>query len=327
MNRKPSLSSPTAQPRRHWANIAESTFVTGMLLLYGIYRCLGRWPFRLCLYPVVFYYWSTRKLARDSSLQYLQRHRRFHGGPGGQPNWRHTVHHFRVFAEVILDKMLAFTGRYRTDRLQVSGKEPLLERIRKGQGTVLVTAHTGCIELCQTIAEQQPGVKLTILVHTRHAPRFNRLMKRLSGDTGVQLLQVTEFSMATAMMLADRVGRGELIAIAGDRIPVGGGKTCKASFLGHDAYFPVGPYLIAALLKCPMYFMGCRHQDQGYAIEFTKLADQVLLPRQERDKAFAHYARLYAAQLESLLRQSPYDWFNFFPFWDQNAPASFGPST
>jgi len=276
----------------HWANITENTFVSGMLVLYGIYRYLGRWPFRLCLYPVVFYYWLSRRQARVSSLQYLRRLWQFHGAFDGQPNWRHTLRHFLTFAEVILDKMLTFTGRYRDDGLRVVGHEPLVEHIKSGRGAVLVTAHTGCIELCQAMAERQPGLKLTILVHTKHAARFNRLMARLSGETAVQLLQVTDFSVPTAMMLAEKVQRGELIAIAGDRVPVGRGKTCKASFLGQDALFPVGPYVIAALLKCPLFFMCCIRQDHGYVVEFRQLAETVVLPRKQRGEALATYARL-----------------------------------
>ncbi|MNW22841.1 hypothetical protein D3C71_2245760 [compost metagenome] len=51
------------------------------------------------------------------------------------------------------------------------------------------------------------------------------------------------------------------------------------------------------------------------------LAERVLLPRARREQALAEYADLFAQQLERMLRKAPYDWFNFFPFWDQAAPA------
>jgi len=47
--------SATGQP--HWADIAESTSVAGVRFLCGVHRWLGRWPFRLCAYPVVFFHW------------------------------------------------------------------------------------------------------------------------------------------------------------------------------------------------------------------------------------------------------------------------------
>lgn len=309
----------------HWAQIGESTFVAGMWLLYHLHRLLGRWPFLLCLYPVVAYYWLTRPLARRSSLQYLQRMQQAHGLWARMPGWWHSQKHFRMFAQVILDKLLALTGRYRTERVRFDGRQPLVELLERGQGAIIVTAHMGCIELCQAIAKQRPNLRLNILVHTQHAEQFNRLLQRLAPDSGVRLLQVADFSAATAMMLAERVARGEFIAIAGDRVPVHDSKTTRAQFLGHEAAFPCGPYVLAALLKCPLYFMGCVHQGRGYAVEFVPIATQVQLPRARRNEALAEYAQLYAQQLERLLCQAPYDWFNFFPFWEQGGPAATQP--
>ena len=314
-------AQPSAAPT-HWAQISESTFVAGMWLLYHLHRLLGRWPFLLCLYPVVAYYWLTRPLARRSSLQYLQRMQQAHGLWARMPGWWHSQKHFRMFAQVILDKLLALTGRYRTERVRFDGRQPLVELLERGQGAIIVTAHMGCIELCQAIAKQRPNLRLNILVHTQHAEQFNRLLQRLAPDSGVRLLQVADFSAATAMMLAERVARGEFIAIAGDRVPVHDSKTTRAQFLGHEAAFPCGPYVLAALLKCPLYFMGCVHQGRGYAVEFVPIATQVQLPRARRNEALAEYAQSYAQQLERLLCQAPYDWFNFFPFWEQGGPAA-----
>lgn len=301
----------------HWANIAESTFIAGILVLFAVYRYLGRWPFRACLYPVVTYYWLTRKPARAASIQYLRRHHVYHGLTGATPGLRDSLRHFLAFAEVILDKLLAYTGRYQLEGVHVSGHEPLLERLAAGRGAVVMTSHTGCVELCQVMAQQHRGLKLTILVHTRHAQRFNRLIKRLSGDSGVHILQVTDFNVGTAMMMAERVQRGELLAIAGDRVPVAGGRMCTAEFLGHDARFPVGPYVLAAVLKCPLYFLGCVRQGDSYRIGIKELATQVILPKRRRDEALSRYAHQYAQELEALLKHAPTDWFNFFPFWDQ----------
>lgn len=316
----------SAHPKAaHWAGMAESTFVGGMWLLFHIHRFLGRWPFMLCLYPVVAYYWATRKVARQSSLQYLQRLQAYQGSLGEAPGWRANLRHFMVFAQVILDKTLAMTGRYTTDKVQFAGRQPLVERIRAGQGAVVVTAHMGCIELCQCIAQQRQGLKLNVLVHTQHAARFNRLMQKLAPDSGVELLQVTEFDAAMAMQLAQKVAQGEFIAIAGDRIPVESSKTVTVPFLGHLAQFPVGPYVIASLLKCPLYFMGCVHAGDGYAVEFVPLAQEVTLPRAQRQQALEHYAHAYVLQLQALLHKAPFDWFNFFPFWDQVQPTHTAP--
>ena len=307
----------------HWAQIGESTFVAGMWLLFHVHRVLGRWPFLLCLYPVILYYWLSKPIARRSSLEYLRYMQAAHGVWHASPGWRQSLQHFRMFAQVILDKMLAISGSYPASRVRISGHEAILDLIARGQGGVFVTAHMGCIELCQVLAEKRKGLRLNVLVHTKHAEQFNRVLDRLSPDNKVRFLQVTDFNAATAMMLSERVAQGEFIAIAGDRVPVQKSKTTSAQFLGHEAPFPSGPYVIAALLKCPLFLMTCTHVDnvngngKGYALRISELAAQVELPRARRDAAIADYAAKYAHSVEERLVAAPFDWFNFFPFWTQ----------
>ncbi|MGJ4749128.1 hypothetical protein ACQV5M_22380, partial [Leptospira sp. SA-E8] len=133
-----------------------------------------------------------------ASLDYLRRlqaaHRVFPREPG---RW-HSLRHFIAFADSMLDKLLALSGRYRADHIRFSGREPLLDMIERGQGGIFITAHMGCLELCRTaIADRHATLRLTVLVHTAHAEQFNRVLKRLgdgASETGsrVQLMQFSE---------------------------------------------------------------------------------------------------------------------------------------
>ena len=131
--------------------------------------------------------------------------------------------------------------------------------------------------------------------------------------------------MGLILRLADKVAAGEFLAIAGDRIPVHGSKTVRIPFLGEEADFPVGPYLIASLLGCPLFLMLSVHEGAGYVLEFEKLADVVRLPRRNRDAALAEHACRFADALTARLQRSPYDWFNFFAFWEPAQPEPHAP--
>lgn len=306
---------------QHWADIGESTSAAGILFLCGIHRWLGRWPFRFCVYPVVLFHWLTNATARQASLQYLQRlHAHagaLHGGVlAAAPGWRQSLRHFAGFAETLLDKILALGHRYPTQQVRMH-REQMLAAIASGRGGVIITAHIGCLELCQALADRVPGFRLTALVHTAHAQRFNRLIRRLDPQGKVELLQVTDLGPATAVMLAERVARGEYIAIAGDRVPLRGGRSVQVPFLGHPAPFPIGAYVLASALACPVFTMACTHAGQGYDIRFERFAERIVLPRGSRDAALAEQAARFAQWLEAQIRGAPYDWFNFFPFWDQ----------
>jgi predicted LPLAT superfamily acyltransferase len=302
---------------RHWASIGESTFVGGIVFLLAVHRFLGKLPFRLCLYPVVAWYWATRPLARQSSREYLSRLQARHGVLGREPGLRESFHHFLRFAETLLDKFLAMNGRFYYDSIDVAGHEGMLAASRAGQGAVLVTAHIGCLELMQAAANRRDGLRINVLVHTAHAERFNRLLARVNPHAGVRLLQVRDFSAATIMMLADRVAAGEFVAIAGDRVPLRGDRVVDVDFLGHPAPLPVGPWLMASLLRCPAYVIACVRRGDGYRVRIEQLAERVELPRAAREQAFAGYAGRFSAWMETQLREAPYEWFNFFPFWDQ----------
>lgn len=300
----------------HWAEIGESTSAAGVLFLCGVHRWLGRWPFRICVYPVVLFHWLANATARRASLQYLQRLQAHAQTFAAAPGWRQSLRHFAGFAETLLDKILALGQRYPAGHVRMH-REQMLAAIASGQGGVIVTAHIGCLELCQALADRVPGFRLTALVHTAHAQRFNRLIRRLDPQGKVELLQVAELGPATAVMLAERVARGEYIAIAGDRVPLRGGRSVRVPFLGHPAPFPIGAYVLASALGCPVFTMACTHGERGYDIRFERFADRIVLPRGSRDAALAEQAARFAQWLEAQVHRAPYDWFNFFPFWDQ----------
>lgn len=304
----------TARAGRHWASINEASFVAGMHLLFWVWRVLGRWPFRIVLYPVLAWYVATKPLARRASSEYLARVAAFapvRQGFGG------VVRHFGAFAENILDKMLLWGGLFDTSSVTCFGVEPLQRMIAQKRGALLVTAHLGNLDLCRVLAQQCPGLKLTVLVHTRHAQAFNDMLARLDPRSRLNLLQATEMNAAMAMALSERVAQGEFVVIAGDRIPVSPSpRVVHADFLGQRAAFPIGPYVMASVLECPVYMLFSSRRGDAYELHFELLRESVSLPRKAREAALAELAADYARRLEHHCVRAPLQWFNFYDFWD-----------
>lgn len=308
---------------RHWSALGEATCVWGIWLLYALYRVFGRVLFRAVMVPVVAYFWLAYPLARRSSGDYLRRLEAATGAIGTRPTWRHSLFHLFSFGDTILDKLLAIGGRYRFEHVTKEGAEVLLKQIASRQGGIIMTAHVGCLELCRAMANRIDGLRLTVLVHSAHAEQFNRILARLDPDSTLQLYQIDDISPATAIELSARVQAGEFVAIAGDRAPAHGGRAVRVPFLGAPARFPVGPYVLAALLKCPLFAMGCVRAGNGHVIRFAELARDVTLPRAHREARLVELAQRYAAWLELLVVRSPFDWFNFYEFWADD-PISVG---
>lgn len=287
-----------------------------MWCLYWINRLLGRWPFRLVLAPVMLYFFVRQVSVRSSSRDYLERLQAATGAVGHTVTWRDVFAHITLFAETVLDKALAIGGRYRFENIEFVGRDLMVRSFEEKRGGLLLTAHMGALEVVRANA-QRKGLRLNILVHTRHAERFNSMLRRLDPGNEVNLLQVTDFSPATAATLAAKVDAGEFVVIAGDRVPVSdAGRVVWAPFLGKPAPFPIGPWVLAAALKCQVVFLTTLHHGDGYKVTFEKFRDRIDLPRKGREEALAAVVADYAKRLEQLCASSPYDWFNFYPFWE-----------
>lgn len=305
----------------HWARIEESGVYAGLRIMLGAYRLFGRRVFSLLLYPVVGYFFLMNAAARQSSRAFLAR---VYGDPrgkstlGSEPGWRHSYRHFRAFGEAILDKLAAWSGGIGADDVEYENREIFDALRHAGRGGLLVASHLGNMEVCRALGELSVGLKLNVLVHTKHAPNFNRLLQRVSPESSVSLIQTTEVGPGTAMMLAERVRRGEFVVIVGDRVPVSDSSHVgQAPFFGKPAAFPHGPYILASLLECPVLLLFCFKEERRFRLIFEAFEEQVTLPRRDRNARLDGLAARFADRLETYCSRYPYQWFNFFDFWGQ----------
>ncbi len=310
------MSANNGTPARHWAQINEVSFIAGMRLLFRVYRWLGRWPFRLLLYPVLLWYMARNRRARQASLDYLARVHHYRPQALPRTGLLAVLRHFAAFGESLLDKMLLWGGLFPMHHVMVQGEQIMNDAIASGRGGLMICTHLGNLELCRVLSRQHHGLKLTVLVHTKHARAFNQMLAQLAPESQFNLLQVTEMTPATAILLSERVARGEFVVIAGDRVPVSAKpRVATADFLGAAAPFPVGPYVLASLLQCPIYLIFSQRTQDGAILTFEHFRAPISLPRKQRDALLAALIADYAARLEYHCLQAPLQWFNFYDFW------------
>ena len=302
--------------RQHWADLNEFSNIAGMRLMFWVFRLFGHWPFRIALIPVLLWYMITKPAARAASRDYLRRVNARAATASINYGVIGVFRHFASFAESILEKLLLWSGLYKTDTVEFYGEEKITAQIASQRGALLICSHLGNLELCRVLAKQHARLKLTLLIHTKHAKRFNQLLARLDSESQLHLMQVTEISPATAMLLAEKIAQGEFVAIAGDRIPVGSNpRIAMAPFLGKSAAFPAGPYLLADLLQCPIYTLFTISTEGATEIHFELFRERVHLVRKERARELNRLAADYAARLEHFCLRAPLQWFNFYDFW------------
>ena len=301
---------------RHWAQIGEVTVASGIKLLFVIHRIFGRWPFRLIVYPTVLFYLIRHPFARRSSRSYLTRVYRSIAPTAGDATLWQSVRHFATFAESILDKLRIWSGELRTEEVTFHNYDVISSEVAAGRGGVIFVTHLGNVEVCRALTTRKNGARLTVLVHTKHAQSFNRLLAELNPASELNVLQVTEVSADTVIRLREKVDRGEFIVIACDRIPVSeNARVAVADFLGAPAGFPVGPYVLASLLQCPSYLLFCISESGRYHMYFERFHERIVLPRVTRDAALGALAADFSARLAYFCQRAPLQWFNFYDFW------------
>ncbi|ANN66590.1 glycosyl transferase [Bordetella bronchialis] len=302
---------------RHWAAQRERGAPFLMRLTAWAARAFGRRAIRPVVGAVVFYFYCFSPRARRSIAEYQQRLRQA-GAAAALPRRGAVYGQFRAFADAILDKLDVWQGRLTLRDVDIHDPDGLHAQMRAGRGQILVGSHLGNLEVCRALVERGGQLTLNVLVHTRHAESFNRLLAQ-AGASRLRLIQVTELDPAIMLQLNERIERGEWLAIAGDRVPVRGSRIVQADFLGAPAAFPQGPWLLGALLKCPVNLLFCTRIGGRYRVTLERLADRIELPRGRRTEAVGHWAQRYADRLARECRDAPQQWFNFYPFWSRHA--------
>ena len=318
--RIPSLLFRRASP--HWARQQEVKGLWGMRLMLLVWRLLGRKAFSLLLYPVVGVYWLTAATARRASQQWITRVReQFAARQMPIPPTLTSYRHFQRFGEAMLDKIASWRGelQFGRDVVFTAGAEETLN-ISDPRGKLLLVSHLGDVEACRALAQLQGGKTINALVFSENAQRFKQIMTEMAPQAGLNLMPVNDIGPDTAILLQEKLERGEWIAIVGDRIAVnpqrgGEWRVCWSRFMGQAAPFPQGPFILAAILRCPVNLLFALRQQGKLRIYCEPFADPLLLPRADRQQALQHIIDRYAERLEHYALQSPLDWFNFFDFW------------
>jgi predicted LPLAT superfamily acyltransferase len=308
---------PTLSPSRssigplhavRWAELPERGTPAMLRLINWIALHIGRWPARLLLYPITLYFLITAHVARRVSREYLMRVR------GRRVYWWHGFRHFHSFAATILDRLYLLKNEFQRFNVTLHHKEILLRQVESGKGCILLGSHLGSFEAVRTLGVAQQDLALKVLMDIAHNENITRVLDALNpkiADTVIPSDRPDSFLQAKESLDA-----GFMIGMLGDRVS-GDGRTTRCQFLGAPATFPAGPILLAAATRCPVIlFFGLYRGGNRYEIYFEQLADELILNRDRRAEDVQYWMQRYVDRLEYYARLAPYNWFNFYPFWD-----------
>ncbi|MCG8594335.1 MAG: hypothetical protein MI785_08165 [Kiloniellales bacterium] len=276
---------------------------------FYIWLCLtvGRSRARPILYGIALYFFLSAPLERRASDAYLRRVTGRRPGPLG------VYRHIFTYSTVIMDRLFFLADRAEELKLNLHGVEAFDALAETGKGFILASGHLGSFEALRVLAVSQQKLPLKILMFMENTQQLNAFLQEINPEIWESVIPLG--SPGAMLEVKESLEKGGIVGILADRITQGD-KLTRIEFLGAEADFPLGPWLLAGVMRVPVMLCFALYRGRGaYDVHFELLSDRCGLDGGDRNAAAAELARAYATRLEAYCRMAPYNWFNFFDFW------------
>lgn len=295
--------------REHWTGRSRGGWL-GHWIFYQVTRMFGPAPAYALLYPVTLYFVLTAPKERGASLAFLDR---AIGPATGVRRFFRAWRHILEFSRTIVDRALIHTQGPDVFKHQSRGLEHIANAAKSGKGAVMLTAHLGNWDIAAGLLKKYVGpIPISLVTFRSEEERVQRMIENASEN--VKIIAVGDGELSSLEIIR-ALREGRLVALQGDR-PIDP-RVVKVPFLGQLAPFPVGPFVIAALSGAPIIATFSVQLDRCSYLFWAEPPVHVAFERgRDKQEQLEEWAAAYAAQLERIAREYPYQWFNFYDFWN-----------
>lgn len=307
--------------RAEWQKNPERSSLFLLRVMTLISLRLGRSASRLVLYGIAAYFLLFAPAARRMSRNYLRRVLKLPSAAA--VGWSQLYRHFLSFASAIHDRVFLLNDRFDLFDIRVHNEALIASIVAQGQGVFLVGAHMGSFEVLRAMGRRQPGLRVAMVMFEDNARKINAALSAINPESHQDIIALGHVD--SMIQVHELLAQGTIVGMLADR-SLGQDDTRPISFLGDAAELPLGPFRMAAILKRPVIFMtGLYRGGKRYDIHFEALADFSALAPRGRTLAVEAAMTRYAALLEKYCYSAPYNWFNFFDFWQAPVPQKNSP--
>jgi predicted LPLAT superfamily acyltransferase len=295
-----------------WMRNRERSNMLMLRIMTWISLRLGRRAGRLVLHPVAGYFLLFAPRSRAASRDYLGRILK------RPARWTDVYKHFFWFAATIHDRIYLLNQRFDLFEIELHGEQLMKEALANEQGLLLIGAHLGSFEVIRALGRSHAGLNVAMAMYEEQGRKVNETLAAINPAAQQDVIGLG--CIDSMLKINEYLDSGNLVGMLADRT-LGNDEVQPVTLLGSTANLPLGPFRMAAILRRPVMFMvGLYLGGNRYAIHFEKLADFSDTPRGQRQAEIERAILRYAALLEQYCLHAPYNWFNFYKFW-QTPPA------
>lgn len=296
----------TNSRRAEWATKKERSNMLMLRIMTWISLKFGRRAGRLVLHLITTYFLVFAPSSRHASKQYLQR------VLARSVRLSDQYRHFFTFAATIHDRIYLINQRFDLFDIDVAGADAIHAHLATGQGLFLAGAHLGSFEVIRSLGKDK-DLPVAMFMHEENAKKINAMLAAINPNANSDIIGLG--NVESMLQVNQKLEDGYAIGILADRIFYDD-TLYPVQILGDEVHLPLGPFRLAALLKQKVMFMtGLYLGGNRYSIHFHQLADFTNIERSQRDIAVKNAMHEYATLIDYYCHAAPYNWFNFFDFW------------
>lgn len=217
--------------------------------------------------------------------------------------------------QILIDKVAIGSGLSRKYRFKFGNYAPFLEILDGEQGVIMIGAHVGNWEIGAPFFDEY-GKKINIVMYDAEHRKIKEILEKNEESTekAYKFIPVNEDDLTHVFRITEALDRKEYVCFQGDRY-VNTERLLSCTFMGREAHFPAGPFLLAARMKVPVvFYFAMRERKRTYHFHFV-IAEEVV--RSKEKKAEQALLEQYAAALEKIVKEYPEQWFNYYRFWKE----------
>lgn len=278
----------------------------GYRIFVFICKTWGVLPAYFLLRFVAFYYFIFSWSSSKHILKYFRKHR--------YPGWKSffkIYQNYYVFGQTLLDKIIVMAGIGNKFTYNFEGEENLRKIVEGGKGGILLSGHVGNWEAAGHLLRRL-NTRINVVMFDGEHERIKQYLDHVTGAKNFNVI-VIQNDLSHVYAISEALTRNEMICLHADRF-LEGNKTFMQKFLGDEAEFPAGPFLLAAGFHVPVSIVfAFKETTTHYHFFGSPLLEQ---PEHETRKAFTERLMLtFVSELEQKIKMYPEQWFNYYNFW------------
>ena len=308
--------------KEHWSNQHEKGKLWMRKFTLFCIKVLPGIIVRILAVPIGFFFWLVSGPERKAIVKYLKKAR-----PGKKP---HTLPLFLAFSITIIEKVESWAGKIKLGKIhfQKDDINRIWNELEEGKGALLICSHLGNMEMLRAIADfgdigVSRKVPVISIVDFKVTAGFNKMIEDANGSSMHNIISAYDIGPDTMLMLQSHVAKGGIVVIAGDRSSTDTpDRNFDIEFLGSQAQFPQGPFIIASLLDCPVYYVfAAREKALSVSAEYNMHIHRTSVTfagsRAEKKAQTRQMAEEFVRYLEKYCNKYPLQWYNFYEYWEK----------